>query len=492
MARALAVAAAIVSAYGVAQWAGIDFPGLEGGRRHLPVSTLGNTNFASEWIVATLPVVVALAFGSPSIGGKAGFASIAALQVVHLFLTGTRAGPLSLAIATGIVLAWWLRRSVRGRKATGVAALVLLVSLALSSLYVATQWNTPSAIVRRENSIAVLHLAAAHPAIGVGAGNFPIAFPPFRSAVELRLSGLERVWEDAHDEYLQTLAEVGIAGLVLLLLFAGTVLRDALRAFERADSPRRLAIAVSLLAVFANAIFRSPLHNPAASIAFAFVAGAAGKLGSRRTFLLGGARRTSVVGPVVFFLILLPYAIGPLVHDRLFRSALAAETGAEAEEQAARRAEEGRLESQAKEARARERESLERAASLLARACAAGPDRYDYRYRLAKYLVRLQRLADARGALEEALALHPNFVEAKNDLGRTYALERRWGEAERIFLEANAIGPPRPDVLTNLGLVYANQARWDLAKKYLEEARALEPENAEIQKQIEKVEEERR
>ncbi len=487
LATALALAAAAISSYGLHQRAGIDFPSHSGGARRLAVSTLGNENFASEWLVATLPLVLGLALSASTWPGRIGFAAVALLQATHLPLTHTRAGVLALGAAAGLAIADHLRARVHK-----MAALLLLAGLLLGGIaFLYSQSESASARVRREIYPATLRLALDHPALGVGAGNFPIAFPPYRTAEEVALSGLASHVEDAHDEYLQSFAELGIPGLFLLVLFGISALSEASRASRRGADPhvKRFALGagMAVAAVLVNALLRSPLHNPAAALAFALSVGISAKLGAGRVYVVQKATRLTLIGPGILFLLIVPYAVQPLVADRSFRNALAAEQEAEAEAEAAARARRGGLPEEARSADERARQALARAASLLAQACEVGRDRYDYRFRLARILHHLGRAEDARARLREALSLHPNFVEARIDLGASYGREGKLEEAEKELRAAAALGPPRPDTLQNLGLIYARQGKKDLAREALERALKLAPGNAAIEAEIRKL-----
>ncbi|MBI1852779.1 MAG: O-antigen ligase family protein, partial [Planctomycetes bacterium] len=315
-----------------------------------------------------------------------------------------------------------------------------------------------------------------------------------RSADEMRLSGLNRVWDDAHNEYLQAAAELGIPGLALLLLFVIAAVRDVIRAFEKTHAPENLAfiggLAIAMVALLVNAAFRSPFHNPAASIAFVFAAAAAGRLGPRRPFDIRHARRTTILMPAIVLAVLVLFSVRPLVADRWYRTALASQRAAERAADDVRQAMTVGLADRARHAQTREREALEVAARSLAQACEIERGNVEYRYRLALYLSkeRLNRVDEERARLREALALHPNFVEALNNLGKSFADAGEWADAESAFKKAEAIGPPRWDVLLNLALVYANQEEWQQAKDYVGRARALDPENTQIRDAQKKLE----
>ena len=111
-----------------------------------------------------------------------------------------------------------------------------------------------------------------HPALGSGLGTFASTFPRYRSAsVTLR-------WEEAHNDYLQLLAETGLAGCLILLGVIAGALAAARRSFARkhadADRPLRIALGCGCLAVLMHEFVDFGLQIPANALGFAAAAGA--------------------------------------------------------------------------------------------------------------------------------------------------------------------------------------------------------------------------
>jgi O-antigen ligase len=100
---------------------------------------------------------------------------------------------------------------------------------------------------------------------GGGLGAFGVAYTPTDD-----LSGLERV-EQAHNDYLQTLADAGIVGLVIggafLFLLVGMVKRNVARhnQFRRAIA---IGAAAGIFGVLVHSIFDFVLHTTAISVLF--------------------------------------------------------------------------------------------------------------------------------------------------------------------------------------------------------------------------------
>jgi O-antigen ligase len=66
-------------------------------------------------------------------------------------------------------------------------------------------------------------MAEAKPVLGWGLGNFPVAYPQFRSFYT------DFFVNAAHNDYLQLLTETGVAGFLAMLWFIWVVYRNALR-----------------------------------------------------------------------------------------------------------------------------------------------------------------------------------------------------------------------------------------------------------------------
>lgn len=100
---------------------------------------------------------------------------------------------------------------------------------------------------------------------GAGLGAFGVAYTPFDS-----LSGLDRV-EQAHNDYLQVLADAGIIGLIVGGFFLFWLFREGLRNAKTENTFRRGAVTGALAGCFAvliHSIFDFVLHTTAISVLF--------------------------------------------------------------------------------------------------------------------------------------------------------------------------------------------------------------------------------
>jgi putative inorganic carbon (HCO3(-)) transporter len=183
----------------------------------------GNPNDLATGLAILVPISVALAVTRSGWARIAFFACTVAL-VSGIVVTFSRGGFLGL-VAMGAVLLWKVGR--RNRVVTGLAFFVMLgvfmmmmpggYASRLTTILNIEEDPTGSAQARRELLNRGLSLAASHPVVGLGMGNFHI------------YSIQEQV---AHNSYLEIAAELGLAGLVAYLIFMYVPFRS-LRRIER-------------------------------------------------------------------------------------------------------------------------------------------------------------------------------------------------------------------------------------------------------------------
>ncbi len=100
--------------------------------------------------------------------------------------------------------------------------------------------------------------------LGWGAGNFRSAFPPYqaRNPAIFTAGGKRVLWEHAHSDYLQLLAELGVLGLGLIAAAAGFGLWQ-LRATQALRNPFAFCVCAGLGAVAVHSIIDFNFYNPA-------------------------------------------------------------------------------------------------------------------------------------------------------------------------------------------------------------------------------------
>lgn len=136
----------------------------------------------------------------------------------------------------------------------------------------------------------VLRMSAASPIVGQGLGAFHDAFPRFK-----RAHGEIRV-EHSENDYLETLAETGLLGLMFALAALVTLLAAIWRGLERGGHPvvRGLGMGAlaALVALAVHSAFDFNLRIPSNAVLFAFVASVAAAASGLRAW--PGARPSGV------------------------------------------------------------------------------------------------------------------------------------------------------------------------------------------------------
>jgi O-antigen ligase len=182
-----------------------------------------NPNDLALHLVTIVPLAIGLMLESRGIFKKILYLASAALMVSAIIATFSRGGFLGL-VAVALTLAWKFGR--KNRPLVIVASVIVIVSvMALApgeySARLSTIWGGDamgSSSARQEVFWRSVLVAARYPIFGVGIGNFH-----FRSIHE----------QVSHNAYTQVAAELGIAALVIYVLFLINPLKR-LRKIERA------------------------------------------------------------------------------------------------------------------------------------------------------------------------------------------------------------------------------------------------------------------
>ena len=267
-----------------------------------------------------------------------------------------------------------------------------------------------------------LALFTDHALLGVGPGQFRASFPPYRDADERAQSnraagsGVESEVEHAHNDVLTTLDETGLLGGLPWIAMNAWLALLAIAALRR-DDITRVALALAVLGVLANAWLRAPLSfNPAsASLFFA----AAGALIARDedSDARPGVRRGLALLCLVLRVLQAPHAWNFVKHGRALRAPDAIDLDA-----ALAACPDSPL-----------------ALALQARKLAADPT----------------RIAEARAGWQHVLELRPQNFEALVQAGVLAADSGDHAVARADWLRAVQLAPERTSVLQNLLLLDA-------------------------------------
>jgi O-antigen ligase len=176
----------------------------------------------------------------------------AAIMTGTIFLSGSRGGMFAFVgemALLGVVLlrSWRSPRATAGLGAFLAIVIGLLVwvgggelSKRLSTIHAETKTEL-SGGTRVSLNKDSLRMAAAKPVLGWGLGNFPVAYPQFRTFYT------DFYVNAAHEDYLQLLVETGLVGFLIMLWFLWVLYRNAFH--KLANWTEDINGAISLAAV---------------------------------------------------------------------------------------------------------------------------------------------------------------------------------------------------------------------------------------------------
>ncbi len=182
---------------------------------------IGDPNFYAQWLVILFPLAIDRFHDETSLIARWTAAAAAAMSAAVIIITFSRGALLALVVVVGMMA---LRHPPRRSTIVAVAAVGLLSLPLLPSGYVdrmvaltdlgGVDIGTDPSLRAREVEVAVgTQMFLDEPLTGVGYGNF---LP--RSAEYARGLGIEQTSKgrEAHNLYLETAAETGIPGLLVL------------------------------------------------------------------------------------------------------------------------------------------------------------------------------------------------------------------------------------------------------------------------------------
>ncbi len=201
----------------------------------------------------------------------------AGIMVLTLFLSGSRGGMISIVVELGVLGIMLFRQKNTVRYALGAAvfAAVLISSLLwLGGKELATRVSSISAETRTEISGGMrlsidrdsLHMFRQKPITGWGLGTFPVVYPQFRSFYT------NFFVNEAHNDYLQLLAEMGLPGFGLMVWFLVVLYRRAIRKIGNwtndVSSSVTLACTLGFTGILVHSFFDFNLQIPANAALF--------------------------------------------------------------------------------------------------------------------------------------------------------------------------------------------------------------------------------
>lgn len=193
-----------------------------------------------------------------------------------LMLSGSRGG--SVAMICEVIVLVILTAGGKGGKNLALKAVLsfaLLVAIVVGAVFVGgdtsltrlAETASSQDITSNRTHIwgVTLRVVSSNLPLGAGVGAFTQAYTRFDT-----LSGLEQV-EQAHNDYLQILADAGLAGLIIGAAFLFLFFREGIRGSRRHNTFRRgIAIGAfaGCIAILIHSLFDFVLHTTAISVMF--------------------------------------------------------------------------------------------------------------------------------------------------------------------------------------------------------------------------------
>src|SRR6202171_944894 len=193
----------------------------------------------------------------------------AVVSIGSMFLAASRGGIVSLAVEVVVVVMWMSVRRMGPKQMLGGAA-VLIAALVMVS------WLGVKEIAQRFSSMKAMEVSSGkrasmrrdtwrifveHPWMGTGLGTLLIVFPPYETLYD------GRIVNHTHNDYLEALAETGIAGGLCCALFLGMLFFHSLRLLTEGNSSFGALLNLSGLVACAGFLVHSfvdfNLHLPA-------------------------------------------------------------------------------------------------------------------------------------------------------------------------------------------------------------------------------------
>lgn len=244
----IAVTALILSFYAIVQHYGLDF--IDWSKiSHEPVpvvSTLGNSNFLADYLVLTLPLIMALYFTLPH--RRLYLLFTFAMGYAALLFSYCRAGWIGFTVA-GLIFFTPTARSLWQKQRQvllTLICLIIIITLFVNFLGAVGSPQTPLLIKRLTSSIDVGEGTAAQrlsiwessltvfkvrPLTGWGLETFGLVFPYFQKPDYHRIAGNTKTTDKTHNEFLQIAVS---SGLLSLLLFLWLLVLFTLKMWETA------------------------------------------------------------------------------------------------------------------------------------------------------------------------------------------------------------------------------------------------------------------
>lgn len=302
-----------------------------------------------------------------------------------------------------------------------------------------------------------------HPLLGVGKGNYQFNYPLYaRRVMKDRSFSAEVTAKETHNDYVQLLAETGIAGFGLFVWVLILVARRFWRVLKTGPEPFPLPVAVvgfSLTAILLEAFWDFPFQLPVPTAFFWIFAGCLWGCSEPDLSL-------TTVKPAVGKAAIAALAVIATFFSAWSLSSLRAEFY------------------YSRGVFAFQDERLEEADRTLEKAAKLSPLSYRYHFLRGLLMIRVKNYPVAIQEIRRALSLNPYYINALNNLGVAYFSIGLVMEAVRAWETSLKIWPDHTEPHHNLATIYARLGQREKALTHLRELLRLKPFDPLVTEQI--------
>ena len=210
-----------------------------------------NHNHYAGLMELLVPIALVLALTNLAHEKERAAAGVAAaLMAGTVFLSGSRGGMLAIMVELGVLFVLLVRQKKGARIAMGAAAFAVVLVVLLTWLggkelthrisSISTETRTElSGGMRLSIDRDSLRMFRQKPVLGWGLETFPVVYPGFRSFYT------NFFVNEAHNDYLQLLVEMGLVGFGIMLWFLIVVYRNAIPKIKNWTSSVSGAVALA-------------------------------------------------------------------------------------------------------------------------------------------------------------------------------------------------------------------------------------------------------
>jgi O-antigen ligase len=240
-----------------------------------PFGPYVNRNHFAGFAEMVIPIsLVPLALGKVRRERLLLVALLAVVPIVALFLSASRGGIVSFAVEIVLLFLLLLIRKVHGKFVIAGGIVVLVAILTVSWIGIKQVLERFSEIHSIEVSpgkrAAIRHdtwrIFLDHPVWGTGLGTFQMVFPAYDSAYD------GKVVNNAHNDYLEALAETGLLGGICCAWFLASLALNSLRGLAEPVTSFRSVLNLSGLiactGILVHSLVDFNLHIPANALIF--------------------------------------------------------------------------------------------------------------------------------------------------------------------------------------------------------------------------------